>query len=88
MPCYLGLERFKSSECLESALAALCRQISRPAAMFDKFEVIDLLNSLARGLLEVKGTKRLKSKRLGKTRLKQEWILWMPHSYSAFFSGC
>ena len=48
MPCYLGLERFKSSECLESALAALCRQISRPAAMFDKFEVIDLLNSLAR----------------------------------------
>ena len=43
----VGLERFKSSECLESALAALCRQISRPAAMFDKFEVIDLLNSLA-----------------------------------------
>lgn len=43
-----SLERFKTSECSESALAALRRQIIRLAAMFDTFEAIDLLNSLLR----------------------------------------
>lgn len=44
----MSLERFKTSECSESALADLRRQISRPVAMFDKFEAIDLLSSLVR----------------------------------------
>ena len=32
----------------ESALAALRRRISRPTAMFDKYEALDLLQSLVR----------------------------------------
>ena len=42
------MEQLKTLESSESALAALRRHISRPAAMFDKYEALDLLQSLVR----------------------------------------
>ncbi|XP_068680084.1 uncharacterized protein [Montipora foliosa] len=41
-----SLEQLKTLESSESALAALRRHISRPTAMFDKYEALDLLQSL------------------------------------------
>ena len=42
------LERLKTLESSESALAALRRYFSLPATMFDKYETIELLRSLVR----------------------------------------
>ena len=42
------LEQLKTLESSESALAALRQHISRPTTMFDKYEVLDLLQSLVR----------------------------------------
>ena len=42
------MEQLKTLESSESALAALRRHISRPTAMFDKYEALDLLQSLVR----------------------------------------
>lgn len=43
-----SLEQLKTLESAESALAALRRHINRPAAMFDKYEAVELLQSLVR----------------------------------------
>jgi len=43
-----SLELLKTLESSESALAALRRHISRPTAMFDKYEALDLPQSLVR----------------------------------------
>lgn len=43
-----SLEQLRTSESSESALAALRRHVSRPSAMFDRFEALDLLQSLVR----------------------------------------
>ena len=42
------MKQLKILESSESALAALRRHISRPTAMFDKYEALDLLQSLVR----------------------------------------
>ena len=42
------MEQLKTLESSESALAALGRHISRPTVMFDKYEALDLLQSLVR----------------------------------------
>ena len=43
-----SLEQLKTLEGSESPLAALRRHISRPTATFDKYEALDLLQSLVR----------------------------------------
>ena len=42
------MEQLKTLESSESALAALRRNISRPTAMFEEYEALDLLQSLVR----------------------------------------
>ena len=42
------MERLRTLDSSESALAALRRYINRPAAMFDKYEAVELLQSLLR----------------------------------------
>ena len=42
------MEQLKTLESSESALVALRRHISRPTAMFNKYEALDLLQSLVR----------------------------------------
>ena len=42
------MEQLKTLESSDSALAALRRHISRPTAMFDKYEALDLVQSLVR----------------------------------------
>ena len=57
------LEQLKTLESSESALAALRRHISRPTAMFVKYEALDLLQSLVRQQ-ETKATRKRTSTRL------------------------
>lgn len=44
----MSLERFKTSECSESALGDLRREISRPAAMFDAKEATTILKGVTK----------------------------------------
>ena len=48
LKCVISLERLRTLDSSESALAALRRYISRPAAIFDKYEAVELLQSLLR----------------------------------------